>query len=112
MNLENCKTCKEKRCQLAFLQITEKQIELNKVKKILIKDKMNKLKKYTIKEKKYWNNFKNREMSLINYNRKPHMNKSDWIHDSNWFIAIQALMTLDERHYNTLSELYRELINL
>lgn len=115
MNLDNCKKCKEKRCTLAFLQEKEKtkeQIESEKIKKLLIKEKMTKLKNYTIREKKYWNNLKKRELALINYDRKPYMNKSDWIHDSNWYISIKKLMELDEIYYRELDKLNQELINL
>jgi len=49
---------------------------------------------------------KQRELSLIDYNRKPYMNESDWRHDSNWFCCIEAQMNLQEKHYKALEELY------
>lgn len=114
-DLKKCKTCTEKRCDLAFLQKTEKtdaEKEEIKFQLKLIEIKEQKIHDYWIREKKYWNKFKNREMALINYDRKPYMNSSDWMHDANWFIGITKLMELDKLYYKGLEDLYTEKLEI
>ena len=102
INLDKCKTCTEKRCDLAFLQMIPEKIEEKKFEDKFKEINNKKKKDYWIKEKKYWRKFANREQSLVNYNRKPYMDRSDWMHDANWFISIQKMMELDEQYYNNI----------
>ena len=105
INLDKCKTCTEKRCDLAFLQETPKtpeELEEIRFQKKLKEINNQKKKAYWIKEKKYWRKLADREISMVKCDRKPYMNDSDWRHDTNWFIAIQRMMELDELYYNNI----------
>jgi hypothetical protein len=106
IDFKKCEVCTEKRCDLAFLQKTEEEREEEKFQKKLRETKIQKIKDYTKREKKYWLNFAKREQSMVNYDRKPYMNESDWMHDKNWFIAIQKVMELDELQSIEISNLY------
>ena len=113
-DFKKCEICKEKKCKLSFLQKSDNQIKELKESELLLKKlrelRKEKLTSYWKREKKSYRNLANNEMSLINYNRKPYMNDSDWIHDSNWFICIQKLMELDDLYYKGMSDLYSATI--
>ena len=114
IDLDNCKECKESRCimskyygmELKAIQEYDKEIEFQK----RVKAEYNrKIKAYYLSETKYWNKFKDREMSMIKPDRDGHYNvkdadttRSNWMHDSNWFIGIQKLMELQEQYYNSI----------
>ena len=104
-DFDKCKDCTEKECKLAFLQINSKQKENNLLLEKLKEIKKKKITDYWIRQKKFYTKMKNREMKLIDYDRKPYMNDSDWIHDDNWYICILKLMELDELYYKGLNEL-------
>lgn len=109
MDLKKCESCKETRCQMAFLQKDQEQIKKEKEEAKLLKKlkaiRKKKLIDYYNRENKYWETFKKMELSLIDYDRKPYMNESDWRHDDNWFLAIRSQMTLQEKHYKALENL-------
>lgn len=116
MNLDNCLNCKESRCILSkYFGLTNEQIQEKDTNELLlktikagIKEKMEKQYK---KNKDYWIQFKERELKLVNYDRKPYMNESDWRHDQNWFLAIQELMRIQESYYNELEKLTNKTLD-
>jgi SpoVK/Ycf46/Vps4 family AAA+-type ATPase len=104
IDLENCRECKESRCIMSKYygkseqKIKEYEEEVKYQKRV--KEEYNKkIKAYYEKETKYWKQFKDREQKLINYDR---MNKSDRMHDKNWDLAINKLMELQEKYYNSI----------
>ena len=110
IDFKKCETCTEKRCVLAFLQKDLEQIKKEKEEAKLLKKfkeiRKKKLIDYYIKETEFYETMKQRELKLIDYDRKPYMNESDWRHDNNWFLCIQAQMDLQEKHFKALEELY------
>lgn len=109
MDLKKCETCTEKRCDMAFLQKNPEQIKKEAEEAEFLK-RLKELRKkkyidYYTKENKYYEKIKKRELSLIDYDRKPYMNESDWRHDANWFLTIQSQMRLQEKHYKALEDL-------
>ena len=111
-DFNKCKVCTEKRCKLAFLQEkpkTKKQLKEQLENEILLKNlkkfRKKKITDYWIREKKFYNKMKDNEMKLIDYDRKPYMNDSDWRHDANWYICIVKLMELDKLYYDELDQL-------
>lgn len=109
-DFEKCKVCTEKRCDLAFLQKTPEQREEETFLKKAREVRKGKLKNYWLREKKYYRKMADNEMAMVNYDRKPYMNDSDWRHDANWFICIEKMMELDELYYNGLETLYSTTI--
>jgi len=106
-DFENCKTCSEKRCDLAFLQKSPEELEEIEFQKKVNESKKKKLKAHWIKEKKYWRKFADREMALTRPDKNGNYTcKSDWIHDANWYIAITSMMREDELYYKALEQFY------
>ena len=108
IDLENCKNCLKSRCilyngvQNETLEQREERLFELKVQKRIKQINNKKKKAYWIKETAYWNKIKIRESKLANYERKPRMNKTDWRHDQNWFIAIEKIEELAEKYYNSI----------
>ncbi len=107
IDLDKCKKCKESRCIMSEYYGLDleaiKEAKLEAVYQKRLKDEYNvKIKTYYIKETKFYTDMKNREAKLVNYNRKPYMNESDWIHDEIWFICILKLMELQEKYYSNI----------
>ena len=107
IDLEKCRICEESRCILStYYKMNSKDIkEVKELKKFQEYERIQynkKIKEYYIKETKSWTQFKNREAKLVNYNRKPYMNESDWRHDNNWFLGITKLMELQKQYYSNI----------
>ena len=107
IDLKKCEECEESRCIMSkYYGLDLEAIEEAKIEAIYqkrLKDDYNaKIKKHYISESKYWTTFKDREVKLVNYDRKPYMNKTDWMHDDNWFIGITKLMELQEEYYSNI----------
>ena len=112
--MNKCETCNEKKCVLAFLQKDFKQIKKEKEEAQLLKRlkeiRKKKLIDYYVRETKSYETMKQRELKLIDYNRKPYMNESDWRHDRIWFLCIQAQLDLQEKHLKAIESLMNATI--
>ena len=104
MNLDNCRECKESKCIMSkYYGLNEKEIQEynDEVKyKERVKNEYNrKSKEYYINETEYYEKLKIREDKLTDYKR---MNKSDWIHQNIWDLAMKSQIELQTKYYSNI----------